>query len=95
MKITVAFDTGEGERERAISPRAVIGWELETHQKMSDFATGIAMSDLATMLFLQMKADGDAPATKTELIDSLVDIGPKVESPTSPEEDPSSDSSAS
>lgn len=95
MRMTVAFDTGEGERERAISPQAVVGWELATKQKMSDFANGMGVGDLVEMLYEQMKIDGDAPATKKELLASLVDIAPKNPAPTSPDAEASPDSSAS
>lgn len=95
MRMTVVYDVGEGQQERTISPKAMIGWELATKQKMSDFATGIGIGDLSWLLFEQMKHDGDAPESRAVLVDSLVDIGPKTESPTSPDEALSSDSSPS
>lgn len=94
--MSVAYDVGDGELVRAISPRAMVAWELATKQKISDFANGISIGDLSTLLFEQMRVDGDAPGTKAELIGQLVDIGPKVaDVPTSLGEEVSSDSSSS
>lgn len=92
MKVTVRYDLGAGPVDRVISPRAMVGWELATKSKMSDLAQGIAMGDLVTMLYHQMKADGDAPASQADLLDALVEIGPELDGsvPTSPDPEPSS-----
>lgn len=86
MKITIHFKrAGLAEEEsRLISPAATVGWELKTKQKVSDLANGLGVGDLTTLLYLQMKRDGDAPATEQALLDDLEDITPKIEGPTSP-----------
>jgi hypothetical protein len=86
VKITVHFTrTGTTEEQsRAISPAATVGWELKTKQKISDLANGLGIGDLVTLLYLQMKKDGDAPPTEQALLDDLEDIRPEIENPTSP-----------
>jgi hypothetical protein len=89
--MTIGYDLGAGHEVRQISPRAMVAWELGTKSKISDFATGIGVSDLSRLLLEQMKLDGDAygAGTLNDLLDALVDIGPEVdETPTSPDEEP-------
>ena len=87
MRVVIRYDVGDGPQERRIGPQALVGWELATKQRMSDLANGFGVGDMATMLYEQMRADGDAPPTRAALLQMLVDVEPvKPEDPTSPDE---------
>jgi len=85
VKVAIRYDLGEGEQVRRIGPQALVGWELASKQRMSDLANGFGIGDMVTMLFEQMKADGDAPVTRGDLLRSLVDISPENDQDADPQ----------
>jgi hypothetical protein len=95
VRVVIRYDTGDGWQERRIGPRALVGWELQTKQRMSDLSNGFGVGDMATMLYEQMRADGDAPPTRQALLDSLVDLEPvRPDDPPQPDEDQPSELSS-
>lgn len=88
MKVTITYDVGEGPQQRLIKPGAIVGWEKATKNKMSNLSNGMAMEDLVVMLWEQMVRDHDAPGSRTDLLDALVeidvDVDQKKDRPTEP-----------
>jgi hypothetical protein len=79
VRISLTYDVGNGPLTVKISPRAVVGWELETKQKASDLGNGMGMGDLSTMLWQQLRLDEANPfSSQAELLDALVDIDPEI-----------------
>lgn len=97
MRVTIRYETADDGQEvsRPISPRAMVAWELFTKSKVSNLGQGIAVQDLVTMLWEQMRVDGDAPATKAELLNSLTNIDIDVQAPNQPDAEASPEPSPS
>lgn len=82
MRLGLKFDRGDGVETRSVGPQAMVAWELKSKSKMSKVESdGLGMDDLVTMLFEQMRVDGDAPASRAELLASLVDVEPTTPDP--------------
>jgi phosphoribosylformimino-5-aminoimidazole carboxamide ribonucleotide (ProFAR) isomerase len=92
MKIQVSLET-EGQEPRVvrISPMAIIGWERETGHKISDLANGLALTDVATMTYVQVRLEGqvDMSLSQEDWLRSVVSLDPVVDSPAQPGEAPS------
>jgi hypothetical protein len=92
MKIQVSLET-EGQEPRVvrISPLAIIGWERKTGSKISDLGNGLALTDVATMAYEQVRLEGlvDMSLSQDDWLRSVVSLDPVVESPSQPGEAPS------
>jgi hypothetical protein len=86
MKLGFKYDIGQGSKEITISPRAIIGYERENRTKISRLVEGIGVSDMADLVWRQVKIDGTFSGTFDEFIDALLEVDPDfTPDPTSPD----------
>lgn len=86
MKLGFKYDIGQGTKDITISPRAIIGYELDNRTKISRLVDGIGISDMADLVWRQVVIDGTFSGSMTEFINVLVDINPDITpDPTSPD----------
>ena len=61
MKFHLDYDLGDGTKRAVIGVQAQVGWELRTKKKIGSIAEGYAVSDMAGLLFEQLRVEDRLP----------------------------------
>ena len=85
MKLTVAFDRGNGVETLGIGPGAQVAWEIKTKQKISNLSDGVGMNDLVVLTMEQLKINGETVSGSSQAFaNTLIDINPVAETKPDP-----------